>query len=491
MHHATKQGIGITTDSTVYLNVARNLLHGHGFAQSAGAPLTQYPPLYPLALALSGVFPNDLLVGAKWLHHFLYVANMLLVALLVYRGTQGSLAATTAGLLFALTSRSFLLFHVLTLSEALFLFFTLGGLLIINEYLYRKHLVILVAIFIITGLACLTRYIGFILVAVVCSSILLLEKSPWKKKIVNISIVGMIFTSPIILWMIRNLMVSNKLVNRRITFHPIKFNQVKGAVGTISGWFCIPVDTYIVIKLLFLMIAISLIVIILYKMIKNFGLYSYLNRTPLICALFLCLYAGGLVFSIFFVEANLPFGDRILFPFHVVLGIGLITLGRNALQLGGGSKWWAVLAIVLCATSLIANGQRTVRLLDDLNTNGVGYNNKTWKSSKAMEFIRALPDDIPIYSNAPDVIDLLIGRQTMTIPGKKHSASNDENANFSKEIENMLQRLESSKGFLVYFNMITWRRYLSSPEELKQHAELRTVYEGKDGMIYQVAKLTN
>lgn len=36
---ASTYGIGVTADFTVYLDVARNLLRGHGFAQSAGNPL--------------------------------------------------------------------------------------------------------------------------------------------------------------------------------------------------------------------------------------------------------------------------------------------------------------------------------------------------------------------------------------------------------------------------------------------------------------------
>ena len=85
IHHATRQGIAITTDSTVYITVARNLLQGQGFVQSPGTPLTHFPPLYPAALALSGILGGDLLVGAKWLQILLYVANSLLVGVLVER----------------------------------------------------------------------------------------------------------------------------------------------------------------------------------------------------------------------------------------------------------------------------------------------------------------------------------------------------------------------------------------------------------------------
>jgi hypothetical protein len=77
----------------------------------------------------------------------------------------------------------------------------------------------------------------------------------------------------------------------------------------------------------------------------------------------------------------------------------------------------------------------------------------------------------------------------MMIPGKGISSTDHQNLNFLRDIENRMQRLESSRGFLVYFNGITWRGYLPGAEDLKQGADLRSVYEGKDGTIYQVEGL--
>jgi hypothetical protein len=115
-----------------------------------------------------------------------------------------------------------------------------------------------------------------------------------------------------------------------------------------------------------------------------------------------------------------------------------------------------------------------------LSKNGTGFNSEMWKSSEAMAFVKALPDDVLIYSNGPDAITYLIGRQTAMIPRRRSSP---------KEMEAMMKRLQETNGYLVYFSQITWRAYLPSTEELKQHAELRAVYDGRDGTIYQVAEL--
>jgi len=487
MVHATRQGIGVITDSTTYISVARSLLRGTGFTQATGVPLTHYPPLYPALLALSGLFGGDLLAGAKWLHHFLYAANILMVGVLVYRGTRGSLMATTIALLFVLASGHFLYYHVMTLSEAPFLFFTLGGLVLINEYLYHNRLYMLVGASVVIGLACLTRYVGVSLIVVLFVTVVLLDQSDLRRKITNIAILVSIYSMPLVLWIIRNIMISDTLVNRRITFHPMSLDQIEGAVNTISAWFCIPQSFNVANNLLILLIIIAIALILLFKMAKRFGFYSDLNRIPLLSMIFLFLYTGTLVLSIFFVEANLPFDNRILFPFHIVLMIGLVTLVRNAFHLTAKSPWLVVVAIMLCTPLLMSWGHVTVLLAGFLSENGVvGFNNKTWKSSKAMEFVRGLPEGTLIYSNGPDVIDFQTGRQIMMIPGKGISSTDHQNLNFLRDIEDMMQRLESSRGFLVYFNGITWRGYLPGAEALKQGADLRSVYEGKDGTIYQV-----
>ena len=525
MYRATSTyGIGVTTDSTAYLDVATNLLRGHGLANSGGSPLTHYPPLYPAALALAGIFVGNVVAGAKWLHLLLYVADVLLVGTLVYRGTQSSLMAATLGLLFMLTSNTILNLHVMVYSEALFVFFTLAGLFFLNEYLCRERFPILVGAFVVIGLATLTRYVGFILIPVASSVILILYKSNDFKKLIKIAIISAICSVPIVLWVIRNIIMSRTSVSRTIKYHAIHLKQIEQAVETISIWFSLPINFPFVWKLLILLTIASIFLIILIKMIKRFGVHSYLNRVPLICIIFLCIYTGGLIFSVFFVEPYLPFDNRILLPFHVVLLVGLITLGRNAFHLSASpnrmlkkdftsprrpfsrsrradfsesrqvlgiriapilrrvfqhpAKWIAVLAVMICVVLLIARGEMMIRALNQFSEYGAGFTGKAWRTSKAMELVNALPNDTPIYSNGGDAVKFLTGRQTMSLPGRWDSAG----------MEAMIRHLENSNGLLVYFNMIGWRGYLPSVEELKHYPQLKSVYEESDGIIFQAAK---
>ncbi len=51
----------------------------------------------------------------------------------------------------------------------------------------------------------------------------------------------------------------------------------------------------------------------------------------------------------------------------------------------------------------------------------------------------------------------------------------------------MMQELAQKDGVLVYANMIDWRWYLPSAEDLEKHLPLNAVYQGEDGFIFKAA----
>lgn len=90
---------------------------------------------------------------------------------------------------------------------------------------------------------------------------------------------------------------------------------------------------------------------------------------------------------------------------------------------------------------------------------------------------------------AKPTIESLTGRQTEMIPSKRNSTSNEETVRFSKELEGMMRDLENSKGYLVYFNLIAWRGYITGVEELKPYGKLESISRAWDGTVYRAVKL--
>src|SRR5258706_1997214 len=98
----TRWGIGLYTDSIVYVGTARSILAGTGvsYFNDIGqfAPVIQYPPLYPAMVAAVRLSGLDALGSARWLSIICYGGNALLVAYIVYNARSSSYAAVVAAL---------------------------------------------------------------------------------------------------------------------------------------------------------------------------------------------------------------------------------------------------------------------------------------------------------------------------------------------------------------------------------------------------------
>ena len=87
---ATRHGVGLGNDSTTYITEARQLLRGHGLSTAMGAPVTHFPPLFPLLIAAPGLAGVDVMTAARWLNLALLAANVMLIGVIVYHSAGRS-----------------------------------------------------------------------------------------------------------------------------------------------------------------------------------------------------------------------------------------------------------------------------------------------------------------------------------------------------------------------------------------------------------------
>src|SRR5436309_13784730 len=181
---STRWGIGGYPDSLVYVGVARSILDGSGvrFFNDMGefAPVTQYPPLYPSMMAAFGIMGLDPLLGSRWISVFLFAANAILVAYILYRTTL-SPGASIAGAFFALTSFPMIYIHSMAMSEPMFIFLVFLGFSFLALYLEgsTRWMVYMCALTI--GLSSLTRYVGIAFLLTGPVAIFCLGDREWNK----------------------------------------------------------------------------------------------------------------------------------------------------------------------------------------------------------------------------------------------------------------------------------------------------------------------
>src|SRR5262245_36042527 len=63
-----RYGAGLTPDSGCYVSVARNLAAGRGLVPHSGSPFVEWPPLYPLLLALPALGGIEPIAAARVLN---------------------------------------------------------------------------------------------------------------------------------------------------------------------------------------------------------------------------------------------------------------------------------------------------------------------------------------------------------------------------------------------------------------------------------------
>jgi len=481
----TDWGISISPDSTVYITLARNLLKGYGFSTSQGSPLTHFPPLYPLLLSLSALWGQDPLDGARIIHVFLFMATLALSFFIIYRETSGSITAAITGLLFLLCSDTVIQVYSYAWSESLFILPALAGLWLLSKYPEESKISLLLGSAVLIGLASSTRYAGVFLIITGFLFILLFSKSRFYRKLIVAACFAAISFLPVFFWLIRNFLVTGTLTDRSLIIHPITWRHLNDGILTVSQWFLLPQNCGLDIRY-FVLAIFAVIFSTAYILLFRFTFKTEGNeRTvyfPSIFIIFVFSYCIFVGFSTSFIDADITFDDRILFPLYIPGVIAFVCLAYHIWLHYKKSKAVAVSFLLISFSFLTAQVINSVPLFFLLHNNGNGYSSKYWKHSPIIRVIKSLPDDLVIFTNCPDAVEILTGRSSRMLPVKFDVSNRRKNENFVLQINYMILQIENGKAILIYSSLVK-RCYLPSPEEIKRNLHVPILYTGWDGFI--------
>ena len=510
---ATRFGVGIDPDSTVYLDAGRSLLRGMGMVVLSGRsgeliPLTHYPPLYPALLALIGKSGLSLESAARVVNAVLFGSNATLVGLIISLYARDSLWLPVLGSLLTLTAVDVAASHSIALTEPLFIFFTLLGLMSLALYLENQQRRFLIAAALAMACSLLTRYVG--IVSVITGALVLtslhhsgpgtaailpaaaVERSTTigrapRSRLVGLLLFAAVAFLPMILWVIRNYLLVNAPTDRQIVFHPVRLQHLVSALSTVAQWLLLGKVSGRIRVIGFLIEVVILICLTLYWWSK--GREHAVNRSetlapwlPRLLGFFIIAYVAFLIFTASFIDADTVFDSRSLLPVHVV-GIVLVLYLTRDLQLRAGELRFARIAVVLFAVLLVASHSfRFVAWLERSSKDGQGYASRSWIYSETIAAVKSTAPGVPIYSNGYDAIYYLTGRRAILIPEKIVHGTGRPNPNYEKEVETMVDDIMDHDGVLVYFHKLPERSYLPSEEELRERVHLQ-VFALNDGSI--------
>jgi len=197
------------------------------------------------------------------------------------------------------------------------------------------------------------------------------------------------------------------------------------------------------------------------------------------------IYGVFLVTSISFVDHHTPLDDRILVPLYLTAVLLLCCAGYDLITRLHYIPAYSVLGVLGCTLFLGFHGWRAEKWIADQAHNGAGYASRAWRQSALIDYITHLTRDVPIYSNAPDAVYILTGRETRMLPLKTNPNSNRPNAGYRQAIETMTQSGEYDPGIIVYFDTVS-RWYLPSEDELQDLLPLRPLTHVVDGTVYRI-----
>lgn len=369
-------GSGVSPDSSAYLATANNLYNGNGFLLYDDTYVTNWPWLYPLVLVGLKYFDvNNLLVLAGLFNLGLGIAAYL-VLYNYFKQTHSKYLLVLCFLM-----PPFIKMFVMLWSEPLFMLLYLLGLLIWvdDTKTSNKHLV---GMFLCFAAACLTRYIGmFLIVSMVAVQILQL-KSIQKKQLV-----ALLALIPIGI---------NFWVNSKYKIQVIESNTDWRQLSNI--WF----NT-------FNSFGSTLIQLGAFTLLFAGFIYSSNKTKPIVIAV------GVYWLTITsFTELSSAELLRYLLPF---LPVFILVFDKNIRTINLPNK-------PILATVFVFNFLSVLYNIQVINTGTGGYNKATMINDELRLY--CLKNDSIIYSNAPDYIYFLSGKNAKMLKFNTVLTATDE-----------------------------------------------------------------
>ena len=412
---STRWGPWAYSDSTTYIVAARNVLKGDGLNVVAHPGsverLIHHPPLYPLLLSAIGCCGIELLDAARWLNVILFGATIFATGIFSYRLLRsGWLAISLCILMFAIPT--LLDMFSGTMSEPLFLFASLTGTFLIVLFLETKRRRILILAALAAGLAFLTRYIGIFAIATGLLALLLLNRTIWKERLLNLLLYGLVSTVPNAAWWLYVYLSSATYAARQVIAHPslgdalIKLRLLLVEVF----WQWLPFthsQTYSynsTLRLLLLLgllclFPLGLVVIKWWKDRRVTALYRKELSFFVTWGVFSLAYFVFLAYAYLYTTPIPDIDLRMLLPLQIGL---LITLSSGSLLVLKAlhiPAWGSLGVLGLVLLYLGAFLPASTSLIREYFLHGRGYTSTAWHESNTLEALNKLPPDTPLITN--------------------------------------------------------------------------------------------
>ena len=461
----TRLGPGAGGDSSSYLMGAENLVKGNGFSRYSGGyeirPITGFPPFYPVVLAAVSLGGSDPMTASRFLNALLFAANIGLVGYLVYAFSTSTWAAIIASA-FLLLADTMLELHTWVMSEPLFIFLSLAAIWALLRSMEGGGLGWLVTAALLTACSSLTRYSGPALSVAGALVLVLFGAGPLRRRLFEALAYGSISLVPLALWLQRNSALAGTLVNRDLAYHPMEPDLLRLFLAEASSWFVphqVPLPTGLRAGLAVL-IAAGLLAWFFVMAARDWTRRqeSRLQLTGPEAGRFrplpwlLGLYIVGNVLILFINSTLLDASTtatappRYLAPIYAGL-VPLAVIAGASLTRRHGLGRGLVLGYAAVVLAFYAAIDRQV-LADPLPH--LGYTGRRQLWAEAVAAIRLVPAEVPLVSNNPELVYILVGRPAYVRPISFDNYEQAVRSDYEEQVATLSSQLGSGGVFVLF-----------------------------------------
>ncbi|MBA4419964.1 MAG: hypothetical protein C0391_02340 [Anaerolinea sp.] len=481
----TPKGIGLTTDSVAYIWSAENLQNGLGLGRLTGSgafkPMTHWPPLYSILIALIGKPGIDNYEVAKYIGAVLLALYILLLVIVTGKVSSSPIAVIGGAILLA-SPITWIVF-LYALSEPLYLVLMLGGLLAFLRFLSLKRKIWLILSAFIVSLSIVTRYVGVAMLAAFILAFWLYDLKAWKCKLKDSILFLAISILPLALWLAYNQFAFHNATNRSLLYNPIPpadysqlLETIKLMVKPITGFFDVGMRK-VILSVAFL----------------AWGGYLYLDakrgkpvaETPyesspvrfliIFNIIHVCLYSVMVVISRLYFDPMIDiFRERIIYPAYLSLFILLVWCAGYLWRVTIRKGWFttalsAILFAFLCVSFYQGFNQDTSYLVKKSIKDGIGIAAMRTDTHPIVKVFQGLPPSDLVYSDNIEVLYLLTGYPSYQLT--------------DTSLDNFSLLVKQNAHKRTYYVIFRTRAFTKNVLEL--FPNIRLLYSAEDGKILE------
>jgi hypothetical protein len=489
-----RYGAGLATDGARYLSTAESLIDGNGFTEYLGVPLTQFPPLYSVVIAIVGyVTRADVFFVAQYLNILTFGLTIWLAGKFFRKLFPDNMLYAYVGSGVFVTSVSLLRMASNILSDLLFLALTVIFLIATTNYMEdpsRRNLWTL-------GLLCaaspLLRYAGLTHILTAALIVLLVHRKDRVKGILQAFIFGILTSLPALLWVyFHNYLQTGILFGTRLPPNPP--GNLETTIEKAVHWFVpFSVTDRVPEWLIILLVLIVLFTGNKLESWRNFG-KQIVNTKFLPNLVFLAFYVGVLIFNVSYSEVRWPFMDRI----HIIILPSLMAVGFLAIREllpfylrrlpAKTLQTTAVIVFILWLAYPLNGVQETLRRAyrngetSEYNL----YNTRAQNESGLREFVESLPitSEDKVYSNYEPIAWLYARHTILKLPQGPVSPEPPDPAEVLKNYPDWPG--EDGAGYVIWMKELGFKEYVLSPEQLTSKAVFELLFTSKQGDVYRI-----